>query len=119
MTRTLMRYFGSQPAKPSKTVEPLARVEVVEGALAVDREGLRVAGDVHRSPPDVLLRNAGCLTTRLSLGDAAGLRAGVGHQRAVLGDARVLLVADGVFVERARRKIAMDLGNVEAVILPD
>ena len=67
------------------------------GALAVDGEGVRVARDVHRPPPDVLLR-VRMFDDALVLGRAAGLCPGVGDERAVLGDAGVLLVADGVLV---------------------
>ena len=103
------------PAREAvEAVEPLARVEVIERALAVDFEGVRVARDVHRSPPDVVLR-VGMLDDALVLRRAAGLRAGVGDERAVLRDARVLLVADRVLVERARRKVVVDFGDGEAV----
>ena len=52
-----------------EAIEPVARVEVVDRALAVDGERLGVARDVDRPPPDVAFRNPGCLTTRLSLGE--------------------------------------------------
>jgi hypothetical protein len=39
----------------------------------------------------------------LVLRRAAGFDSGIGNQRAVLGDASVLLVADSVLVERAGR----------------
>ena len=55
------------------------------------------------------------LDDALVLGRAAGLGAGVGDQRAVLGDARVLLVANGVLVERARREVAVHVGDGDAV----
>ena len=97
-----------------ETVEPLACVEVVERALAVDRERVLVERDVHRPPPDVVLR-CGILDDALVLRRAAGLHAGVGDERAVLGDARVLLEADRVLVERARREVVVDLGDGEAV----
>ena len=42
-----------------EAVEPLARVQVVDRALAVDGERLRVEGDVDRPPPDVLVRSPG------------------------------------------------------------
>ena len=55
------------------------------------------------------------LDDALVLRRAAGLRAGVGDERAVLRDARVLLEADRVLVERARREVVVDLGDGEAV----
>ena len=97
-----------------EAVEPLAGVEVIERALAVDLEGVRVARDVHRAPPDVVLR-VGMLDDALVLGRAAGLGAGVGDERAVLRDARVFLEADRVLVERARREVVVDFGDGEAV----
>ena len=59
---------------------------------------------------------SGCLTTRLSLGERPVFVAGVGDQRAVLGDAGVLLVADGVLVERARREVAVDVADRQVVL---
>ncbi len=41
----------------------------------------------------------------------SGLDAGVGDERAVLGDARVFLETNGVLVERARREVAVDGGD--------
>ena len=98
-----------------EAVEPLARVEVIERALAVDVEGLLVARDVHRAPPDVLLR-VRMLDHALVLGRAAGLDAGIGDQRAVLGDAGVLLEANGVLVERAWRQVAVNFGDRQLVL---
>jgi hypothetical protein len=46
---------------------------------------------------------------------APRLRAGVGDQRAVFRDARVLLEADRVFVERTRREVVVNFGDHEAV----
>ena len=57
------------------------------------------------------------LDDALVLRRAAGLGAGVGDERAVLGDARVLLVTNRVLVERARRQVAVDLGDGEAVLV--
>jgi hypothetical protein len=47
----------------------------------------------------------------------AGFDSGVGNQRAVLGDAGVLLVTDGVLVKRAWREVAVDFGDGNVVIL--
>ena len=78
------------PAREAvEAVEPLARVEIVERALAVDLERVLVERDVHRPPPDLLLR-CGILDDAFVLRRTSGLRARVGDQRAVLGDARVL-----------------------------
>ena len=52
-----------------EAVQPLARVEVVEGALAVDREGVRVERDVDRCPTRRPSPTPGASTTRLSLGE--------------------------------------------------
>jgi hypothetical protein len=53
----------------------------------------------------------------LVLGRAAGLDSGVGDESAVLGDAGVLLEADGVLVELAGRKIVVDLPDGDVVFL--
>ena len=103
------------PAREAvEAIEPLARVEVVERALAVDLEGVRVARDVDRAPPDVVLR-VGMLDDALVLRRAAGLRAGVSDERAVLRDARVFLEPDRVLVERTRRQVAVNLAHIEFV----
>ena len=99
-----------------EAIEPLARVEIVERALAVDLEGVLVARDVHRPPPDVVLRG-GMLDDALVLRRAAGLRAGVGDERAVLRDARVFLETNRVLVERARREVVVNFGDGEAVLV--
>jgi hypothetical protein len=49
------------------------------------------------------------LTTRLSLGRASCLHAGIGDQGAVLGNARVLLEANRMLVKRAWRQVAVNL----------
>ena len=103
------------PARETvEAVEPLACVEVVERALAVDLEGVLVARDVYRPPPDVILR-CGILDDALVLRRASGLHAGVGDKRAVLGDARVFFEANRVLVERARRKVVVDFGDGQAM----
>ncbi len=106
--------LGIPAGEAVEAIEPLARVEVVERALAVDLEGVLVERNVHRSPPDVVL-GFGVLDDALVLRRAAGLRAGVGDEGAVLRDARILLEANRVLVERAGRKIVVDLGDCETV----
>jgi hypothetical protein len=46
---------------------------------------------------------------------ASGLDAGVGDERAVLGDARVFLETNRMLVERARREVVVDGGDGQAV----
>jgi len=99
-------------------VEPLARVEVIDSALAVDCEKVLVARDVHGSPPNVAFRRW-ILDDSLVLRRASGLRTGVGDEFAILRDARVLLVPDRVLVERARRQVVMDLGDLEVILGPE
>src|SRR4029077_18605491 len=82
-----------------EAIKALLRVEIIESALAVDSEGVIIAGDVHRPPPDVALR-VGMLDHTLVFGRASGLDAGVGDQRAILRDARVFLETNRVLVER-------------------
>ena len=98
-----------------EAVQALAGVEVVLGAFAVDRKRLRVERDVHRPPPDVLFRSR-VLDDPLVLGRPAGLGARVGDQRAVVGDAGILLVTNGVLVERAQRQVAVNLGHRQFVV---
>ena len=52
----------------------------------------------------------------LVLGRAARLHAGIGDQRAVVGDAGVLLVANGVLVEGTRREVAVNFRNGQSVL---
>ena len=103
------------PAREAvEAIEPLARVQIIERALAVDLKGALVAGDVDRAPPDVVLR-LGMLDHALVFRRASGFRAGVGDERAVFGDARVLLKTNRVLVKRARREIAVNFGDGETV----
>ena len=77
---------------------------------------MRSSHGMLTGPHQMSFFESGCLTTRLSLGERPVFDAGVGDQRAVLRDARVLLVADRVLVERARRKVAVNFGDGEAVL---
>ena len=97
-----------------EAIKALLRVEIIERALAVDSEGVLIARDVHRPPPDVALR-AGMLDHTLVFRRASGLDAGVGNERAVLRNARVLLEMDRVLVERARMEVVVDGGDGDAV----
>ena len=99
-----------------ETIEPLARVEIVKRALAIDLERALVARNIHRSPPDVVFRS-GMLDHALVLWRTPRLDSGVGDKRAVLRDTRVFLVTNRVLVERARREVAVNLGNSEAVLV--
>ena len=62
--------------------------------------------------------DAGFLTIRLSYGQEkrAVRAAGIGDERAILRDARVLLVPDRVLVERAGRQVVMDLSDIEVIL---
>ena len=98
-----------------EAIKPLASVEIIERALAIDLERLLVARDVDRAPPDIAFRLRP-LDHALVFGRASGLRAGVGDQRAVLRDARVFFETDRVFVKRARRQVMVNFGHSKAVI---
>ena len=99
-----------------ETIKPLARVEIVKRALAIDLERALVARDIHRSPPDIVFR-IGMLDYALVFWRTPRLNAGVGDQRAVLRDTRVFLVTNRVLVERTRRKIAVNLTSSKAVLV--
>jgi hypothetical protein len=88
--------------KPVETVNPLADIEIVARALAVDGKGWGCNRNIDRAPPDIGF-GVGMFYNALVLRRAAGFRSGVGNQRAILGDTGVLLVADSVLVERAGR----------------
>jgi len=108
--------FRVPACEPVETIEPLARVEIIQRALAIDLERALVARDIYWSPPDIVLRG-GMLDHPLILWRTPRLNARVRHKRAVLRDARVFLVTNRVLVERARRKVAVNLGNSEAVLI--
>jgi hypothetical protein len=73
-------------------------------------------GNVNRTPPDVLFRS-GIFDDPFVFGGAAGFDAGVGDERAVVGDAGVFLVTNGVLVERAHREVAVNLRNRQSILL--
>ena len=56
MTRTLMPILRVPAGESIEAVQPLARVEVIAARFAIDREGVRVEGDVDLAPPHILLR---------------------------------------------------------------
>src|ERR1700751_4989413 len=86
--------------EPVEAINPVADIEIVARALAVDGEGLGCDRDINRAPPNISF-GVGMLYNPLVLRRAASFDSRVGNQRALLGDAGVLLVADGVLVERA------------------
>src|ERR1700746_592359 len=88
--------------QPIETVNTVADIKIVARALAVDGKGLGCDRDIDRPPPNVSF-GVGMLYNPLVLRRATGFHSGVGNQRAIFGDAGVLLVADGVLVERAGR----------------
>ncbi len=98
-----------------KAVEPIARVEVIDRALAIDGERLAVARDIDRPPPHVSLRIR-VSDHPLVLGRSARLHSGIGDQCSIVRNAGVLLVTNGVLVERTRREIAVYFGNRELVL---
>ena len=108
--------FRIPACKAVETIEPLARVEIVKRALAVDLECAFVARNIYWSPPDVVFRR-GMLDHTLVLWRTPRLDSRVGDERAVLGNARVFLKTNRVFIERARLKIMMHVGDGETVLL--
>jgi hypothetical protein len=101
------------PAREAiETIEALAGVEVVAGTLAVDGKCLRFERDVHRTPPDLFFRGA-LLDDAFIFRRAAGLYAGVGYQRAVLGNMGIFFVENRVLVKSARWQIAMNFLNAK------
>ena len=61
-------------------------------------------------PHQTSFSEAGFFTTRLVLGGTARLGAGIGNERAVVRNAGVLFVPNGVLVKRAHRQVAVNLG---------
>ncbi len=88
--------------KPVEAVNPVADIEIVARALAVDGKGLGCNRNIDRAPPDIGF-GVGMFYNALVLWRAAGFDSGIGDQRAILGDTGILLVADSVLVERAGR----------------
>ena len=86
--------------EPIETVNPVADIEIVARALPVDGKDLGCNREIDRAPPNISF-GVGMPYNPLVLGRAAGFDSGIGNQRAILGNTGVLLVADGVLVERA------------------
>ena len=107
---------GIPSGKAVEAIEPLADIQVIDGALAHHVEGARVERDVDRAPPDVVFRLR-ILYDALVFWRAARLGARVSDQRAVVGDAGVFVVADGVLVERTGRQVVKNLLYVQTKIL--
>jgi hypothetical protein len=99
-----------------EAVDPVADIEIVAGTLAVDGEGERFDRQIDLAPPDIGF-GAGMFDQPLVLRRATGFGSGVGYQRAILGNAGVLFVADGVLVERAWREVAVDFSDGNAIVL--
>ena len=88
--------------KPIETINPVADIEVVARSLPVDGKALGCNRDVDRAPPNISF-GIGMFYDPLVLRRTAGFDSGVGNQRAIFGDAGVLLLSDGVLVKRAGR----------------
>ena len=101
--------------EPIEAVNPAADIEIVAGALTVYGEGGGLDRDIDHAPPNISF-GVGMFYNPLVLRRAAGFDSGVGNQRAILGDAGVLFVADGVLVERAWREAAVDFGDGNAMV---
>src|SRR4029453_19536128 len=97
------------PRKAVETIKPLACVEIVKRALAIDLERTLVARNIHRSPPDILFR-IGMLDHALVLWRSPRLNSGVRNKRAVLRDTRVFLVTNRVFGTHAGRGVGVNFG---------
>ena len=67
-------------------------------------------------PHQTSFSECGLLDDPLVLGRTAGLGARVGDQRAVVGDAGIFLIANGMFVKRARRQIMVNGGDSNVVL---
>ena len=89
-------------------VHALARVDVVDRALAVDHERRLLHLDVHRAPPNILL-GARLGDDPLILGRAARLRAGAHAQRARVRQERPLLTLARGLDQHGRRRVVDDL----------
>lgn len=79
-------------------IQALPRVEVINGALAIDHEGVIAEGEVDRTPPDVVLRG-GLLDDTLVLWASAGVLARAAHKRAGGGESSAALMLERLFVK--------------------
>ena len=115
ITRIFARYCRIPAGEGIDDIQPLARVQIVDGPLAVDLERVVVDRDVDRAPPDVVLR-VGMLDDALVLRRAAGLFAREGDQRPGIGDVALRVLANRLGIELRRRKIAADVLDGDAVL---
>ncbi len=108
--------LGVPAGEAVKDVDVVARVEVVDGTLAVDLKRVLVHLDVDGAPPDVVLGGL-LVDDALVLGRTAGLLARVVDERTGGRDDGALLL-DGVLVQLGYGGVALevDLVHVEAGI---
>mgnify|MGYP003693863005 CR=1 FL=1 len=104
------------PAREAvEAIEPLARVEVVERALAVDFERCARRTGYSPTPTRCRLFDAGFSTTRLSFGERPVFDAGVGAPERRSRRCSHPSQTNRVLIEHAGRKIVPDFTNGEAV----
>lgn len=97
--------LGVPAGETVEDVDVLTGVEVVDGTLTVDLEGVLVEGNVDRAPPDVVLGGL-LVDDTLVLGRTAGLLAGEVDQSSGRGDDGTL-VDDGILVKGSDGGVAL------------
>lgn len=96
---------GVPPGEAVEHVQLVLGVQVVDGALAVDQEGVFAQLDVDGAPPHVLA-GALLLHDALVLGAAPRLGARAHHQRARVGNEGPRLVLERLLVQDGDRRVA-------------
>ena len=102
--------------KSVKHIQPLYRVEVINGPLSVDLVVPGIQRDVDLSPPDVVGQTSD-LDYAFVLRAASGFLATTQHQPPQIGDSSTFFVEYGFLIEFGAREVAGNIPVLDSEVL--